>query len=190
LFTSTAAPAFSTDEIEICARGDTVTATDDRSSVAAKFVLAADLAITVMIVVPGATVDTTPVVELTVATSVLAETYSNVAAVAPVGWLAVAPICDVPPIASEIADGVTLSDVIPVGSAVTVTTAAAVSVVVVKPVPEPVTATVIVVTPGATVVKTPVVAFTVATDVFDDAHALLFVTAGIALLNTGVSVTV
>ena len=51
----------------------------------------------------------------------------------------------------------------PGGLATTVIADAEVSVVVVKPVPEPVTATVIVATPGATAVTTPVVALTVAT---------------------------
>jgi hypothetical protein len=130
------------------------------------------------------------VVAFTVATAGAVVPKVIVAAVAPAGCCAEATTVAVAPLASDNVAGVTLSDVIPVGSAVTVMAAAAVSVVVVKPVPEPVTDTVIVATPGATAVTTPVVAFTVATAAFDVVNCDAPVTAEPARLNVGTIVTV
>ena len=91
-----------------------------------------------------------------------------VAAAAPEGCCALATTCDVRPTSKVSEAGVTFSDVMPVGSAVTVMAAADVSVVAVKPVPVPVAVTVMVAIPGAAAVTTPA-ADTVATAAFDEA---------------------
>ena len=111
------------------------------------------------------------------------------AAAAPEGCCALATTCAVLPAARASVAGDTFSDVMPVGSAVTVIAAADVSVVDVKPVPVPVAVTVMVATPGPTAVTTPA-ADTVATEAVDEAYVYATATAAAPLFTVGTIVTV
>ena len=76
------------------ADGETVTGTSCVSVAAAKFALAADVAVTVITAVPGATAVTTPAA-VTVATPGAVVPYVIVAVAAPAGCVAEAASCAV-----------------------------------------------------------------------------------------------
>jgi hypothetical protein len=151
------------------APGETTTGICCVSVEAAHWAFAGDVAVTVMTAGPEPTAVTTPVVALTVAWDGADVPNVMTAGAQPAGWtmprrtVAVSKP-NVWPRASESVFGWTVSDVMPAGSAPTLTVTACVRLVVEKPVPEPVAVTVIVATPGPTAVTTPVVALTVATD--------------------------
>jgi hypothetical protein len=171
------------------ARGDTVTGTSCVSVEAESEPVAGDVAVTVIVAVPGATAVTVAFVPdpETVATAEFDEEYAIVAAVAPAGCVTDDVSCCCAPVAMFSAAGCTLSADSDGGAAETLTVTPKVRVAELKPAPVPVAVTVIVVVPGATAVTTPVVAFTDATVGVDEAYENVVVTLGAAGLAFGTS---